>query len=127
MLIMESWQQYAVAIAVAVSVIVLSLMARSADKRTAQEDHDHSTLTVCIHDNEVIGRNGGAVRHPPTKQAEAREPIIVENRVENGFNSFIRDYVIPTFCLQRLRNQQFAVLFLSKYDECNIHKTEFGG
>ena len=95
--------------------------ARPGNIRTVPEDHDqntHITLTPCI----LESRNGAAFRYPLTKQKEAREPI----KAENDFSSFIRDYVIPTFCLQR-RDKQFAVLFLSKYDEYNIHKTQFGG
>ena len=91
--------------------------------KSVQEGHDqnvHSTLTVCIIDS-VPGGNEVTFRHQPTEQEEVREPI----KTENSFNSFIRDYVIPTFCLQR-RDKQFAVLFLSGYNECNIHKTQFG-
>ena len=99
---------------------------------TVQEDHDqniHSqTPTVCVTDSNimVIGRNDATFRCPPTEQEEMRGLVPIETG--NDFRSFIHDYVIPTFCFQRLnsKGQQFAVLFLSKYDKHNIHKTQFG-
>lgn len=42
------------------------------------------------------------------------------------FNTFIQEYVIPTFCHQREKEKQFAVLFLSKHKMCNIQQTQFG-
>ena len=97
---------------------------RPGNIKRVQEGHDqnvHSTLTVCVIDSGVvIGGNDAPFQQQSTEQ-EVREPI----KTKNSFDSFIRDYVIPTFCLQR-RDKQFAVLFLSKYDEYNIHKTQFG-
>ena len=94
--------------------------------KTVQEGHGqdtHSqTPTVCI--IMVIGRNDATFWCPPTKQEEVGGLMPI--KTGNGFSSFIHDYVIPTFCFQRLKGQQFAVLFLSKYDEHNIHNTQFG-
>jgi hypothetical protein len=148
---MELWQPIEIAVAVMsiiVIVLVLSLTvilryyaSRTADTdncppyktrpgdaiKTVQEGHDqniHSqTHTECINDSMMAGRNDATFRYSPTGQEEVRG--LVPIRAGNGFDSFIRDYVIPTFCRQR-RDKQFAVLFLSKHDECNIHKTQFG-
>lgn len=97
--------------------------------KTVQEGHGqdtHSqTPTACITDsNMVIGRNDATFWCPPKEQEEVGG--LVPIKTGNGFHSFIHDYVIPTFCFQRLKGQQFAVLFLSRYNERNIHKTQFG-
>ena len=96
---------------------------------TVQQDHDqniHSQIpTVCVTDSiMVIGRNDDTFWCPPTKKEEVGG--LVPIKAGNDFNSFIHDYVIPTFCFQRVRGQQFAVMFLSNYDKHNIHKTQFG-
>jgi hypothetical protein len=143
-LILELRQQYPIAITVIalISLIFAAVVyalwhvgspADSDDKttstdpgnttKTVQEGHGrniHSQIpSVCIIDSVVVD---ATLRHP-RKEEEVRNPVPIKEG--NGFDSFIRDYVIPTFCLQR-RDKQFAVLFLSKYDKCNIHKTQFG-
>ena len=153
MLILESWQQYPTPVTVFILLsllLLVSLISVAAilyfvkfvtkskaapplatprecplpgNSETEQEDGTHSK--TCI-DGEIGGKKD-ALHQSIIEHREPIKAVRTKNNVHvvTGFDAFTRSHVIPTFCHQR-RDRQFAVLFLSKYDKCNIHKTQFG-
>ena len=153
MLILESWQQYPTPVNVTVFILLSLLLLVSlisvapifvkfvtkskaapplatprecplpGNSETEQEDGTHSK--TCI--NGEIGGKKDAHHQSIIEHGEPIKAVRTKNNVHvvTGFDAFTRSHVIPTFCRQR-RDRQFAVLFLSKYDKCNIHKTQFG-